>query len=356
MEVLRIQSRLKAPDPSTIALLAGGAEPVSVVVPLRPDAPVPRALEAFERMACPPLEVLLSRGECPSRQRNAAAREARGDIILFLDDDSIPSPDLLERYLAAFAREPDLSAVGGPALYEGASFSGRLSAALLSEPLVTGRSASRYAARGRGRRSDERELILANLAVRRTAFERAGGFEESLYPNEENLLLERLRDLRLPIRYEPSAVVTRPAPSLPLELLGKVFLYGRGRAAQARRRFSRPSAARVSAALAMLLILFALGAALPWTLVPLLALVALALPYHVLLFARFSRREGLLAGILAPPVASGIHMAYALGILSGLFRRLPARGEEVSVERKVLGGATSFLPSPLPQRGGNPCP
>jgi succinoglycan biosynthesis protein ExoA len=342
MEVLRLSSRGDEPRPREGEAQArdATARSASVVVPLRPGAPEPRALEALERMAHTghPLEVLLSRGECPSRQRNIAARVARGDVLLFLDDDSVPSPDLVERYLETFRGEPDLSAAGGPALHGGGSFPERLVAALLSEPLVTGRSAARYSARGPARRSDERELILANLAVRRSAFERAGGFEESLYPNEENLFLERLRDLRLKIRYDPSALVTRPAPALPFELFGKVFGYGRGRAAQATRRFSRPSAVRVSAALALLISLCAAGSALPWTPLPLLALAGVLLPYHVLLLARISLRAGFLAGILAPFLASGIHVAYALGILSGLIWRLPTRGEEVSVERKICLG------------------
>jgi hypothetical protein len=149
------------------------ARSVSVIVPVRPGAPEPRALEAFEHISClyRPLEVILSRGECPSRQRNVAAQKARGDILIFLDDDSSPSPDLIDVYLQAFGREPDLSAVGGPAVYSSMSFPKRLSAALLSEPLVTGRSASRYSPRGLSRRCDERELILANLAVRRSAFD-----------------------------------------------------------------------------------------------------------------------------------------------------------------------------------------
>ena len=61
--------------------------------------------------------------------------------------------------MEVFHGDPDRSAAGGPAIYTGASFPERLVAALLSEPLVTGRSAARYAARGRARRSDERELI-----------------------------------------------------------------------------------------------------------------------------------------------------------------------------------------------------
>ncbi len=346
MEVLRLRFR-EIPEPRgerSQALAQEIQAPlVSVIVPLRPGAPEPRALEALEPIARlrGRLEVILARGECPSRQRNAAARHASGDLFLFLDDDSAPSSSLIGTCVEAFRREPAVAAVGGPAVYSARGFRERLSAAVLSEPLVMGRSASRYRARGASRPSDERELILSNLAVRRSAFEGVGGFEEALYPNEENLFLDRLRDRGEKIRYEPSALVSRPAPRAGSELLGKIFRYGRGRATQARRRLSASSAARLFAALGALLSVFAVVAVLPWTPLPFLLLGVFIVSYHLVLALRISMREGLRLGILAPLVASGIHVAYAAGILSGLIRRLPARGNEVSVEVRILGASSS---------------
>ena len=314
---------------------------LSVIIPLRPKAPEPRALEALESIARPRegLEVILVRGECPSRQRNRAVREARGDVLLFLDDDSVAFPGLIDLYLDVFRREPDAAAVGGPAVHSAESFRERLGAAVLSEPLVVGRSAARHAARGALRPSDERELILANLAVRRSAFEAAGGFDEALYPSEENLLLDRLRDRGEKVLYEPKAVVTRTAPRAGLDLLGKAFGYGRGRAAQARRSLSAPSAARVLGALAALLSLNGAVAALPWTALPLFALGGVLLAYDVAVAVRISLREGIRVGIAAPLIASAVHIAYAMGILWGLSLRLRASGSEVTVEKRESGGS-----------------
>jgi hypothetical protein len=310
---------------------------VSVIIAARPSDMVLAAVETLESWRRPQaIEILVARGEAPSAQRNAAAREARGDLLLFLDDDSKPASDLIDVYLTTFRKEPGAAAIGGPAVYRGRSFLGRLAAAVLSEPLVTGRSASRWTPRGRFRGSDERELILGNLAVRRSVFETAGGFDEVLYPNEENLFLDRLRDRGEKVLYEPAALVTRPAPCAGIELARKVFGYGRGRAAQGRRRLSPASSARVFGALAAVLSVCATFAALSWTPVPLVVLVALLILYWGVLGFRITRREGIWLGLWAAPVACLTQSAYAAGIILGLLSHLPVRGAVVTVEKRSL--------------------
>ncbi len=45
--------------------------------------------------------------------RERAAREARGELVCFLDDDNIPSPDWLEVAVGAFARRSEAGVIGG---------------------------------------------------------------------------------------------------------------------------------------------------------------------------------------------------------------------------------------------------
>ena len=49
----------------------------------------------------------------PARARNAAARAATGDILLFVDADVLVPPDVVGRVDELFTREPDLTAVFG---------------------------------------------------------------------------------------------------------------------------------------------------------------------------------------------------------------------------------------------------
>jgi glucosyl-dolichyl phosphate glucuronosyltransferase len=56
-----------------------------------------------------------------SAARNRAIREARGELLLFLDDDALPAPGWLESYVEAF-RDPRVGAAGGPVepIFDGA--------------------------------------------------------------------------------------------------------------------------------------------------------------------------------------------------------------------------------------------
>jgi GT2 family glycosyltransferase len=48
-----------------------------------------------------------------TRQRNWGIARARGDLIAFLDDDTVPEPGYFEEILACFDRHPDAVGVGG---------------------------------------------------------------------------------------------------------------------------------------------------------------------------------------------------------------------------------------------------
>jgi GT2 family glycosyltransferase len=77
-------------------------------------------------------------------------------------------------------------------------------------------------------------LILCNLLARRDALLELGGFNEALYPNEENALMDELQERGGKLLYDPELVVYRP-PRATIRAYCKMLLnYGRGRAEQFR--------------------------------------------------------------------------------------------------------------------------
>lgn len=209
---------------------------VTIVIPTRPGPVEIPAVESSRQLDYPHhlLEILVARGNQPSVQRNLAVREARGEWIYFLDDDSCPDPGNL-RCAARHMARPEVGLVGGPTVCpEDGTTLERMFQEVMGSTLAFGPSRARYRPVGDVRETGEKELILCNLLVRKRAFEEAGGFDEALYPNEENALMDRLSGAGVRLLYDPAfRVRRRPRPTV--GAFGRmVFRYGRGRAEQFR--------------------------------------------------------------------------------------------------------------------------
>jgi glycosyltransferase involved in cell wall biosynthesis len=207
---------------------------VTVIISARPDQAVVRAVAAAQKLDYPAgqLEILLVRGRQPSVQRNVALRAARGDIIYFLDDDSIPPPENVRRAVELF-QAPGVKIAGGPSLCPPDAPALQQAFALaMGSWLAFGPSCSRYRARGVLRPSSEKELILCNLFARREDLLQLGGFNESLYPNEENALMDELQKRGGLLLYDPGLFAYRlPRPNF-RAFCRMLLNYGRGRAEQ----------------------------------------------------------------------------------------------------------------------------
>jgi len=209
---------------------------VTVIIPARPDESEVQAATAARRLDYPAdkLEIILARGKQPSVQRNTALRTARGELIYFLDDDSIPQLDNLRRAVKHFA-DSKVQMLGGPNLCPPeAPELEQIFALVLSSWLAFGPSRARYAKVSGVRASSEKELILCNLMARRDTVLKHGGFNEALYPNEENALMDEIQKEGGKLIYDPDFVVHR-RPRRTLSAFCRMLqTYGRGRAEQFR--------------------------------------------------------------------------------------------------------------------------
>jgi GT2 family glycosyltransferase len=125
--------------------------------------------------------------------------------------------------------------VGGPSLCPpGASNIEQAFALAMGARWAFASSCARYRSVGRPRETSEKELILCNLLARRDALLELGGFNEALYPNEENALMDELQKRGGKLLYDPELVVYRPPRATFRAFCKMLWNYGRGRAEQFR--------------------------------------------------------------------------------------------------------------------------
>ena len=315
------------------------AEPlVTIIIPTRPGQSEIQAVVASRALDYPRdrLEIIVARGRQPAVQRNAALKAARGELIYFLDDDSRPLPGNLRRAMAHLAR-PEVKMAGGPNLCPpDAPPLEQIFGVALSSWLAFGPSRARYDSVGQARTSSEKELILCNLLARRDALQELGGFDESLYPNEENALMDELQKRGGKLLYDPELIVyRRPRPTL--KAFCKMLLnYGRGRAEQFRLHPTFGSALNFVPPLFCLYLLV-------WPFFGLVGLAPLGCYGVAVALQTFASaiKRGLVYSIAALPLLVLTHLLYGLGFWRGLFTSLkpPVAGSTTSVELETINPA-----------------
>lgn len=178
------------------------------------------------------VRMLRQPGSGPGAARNRGASEARGEILVFLDDDCAPD--------ACWLDELDLALAASP----GAGVGGRTINALPGNPYSSASQAlidylyeyyNREAAK-------EPMFTTSNLALPRAEFERIGGFDQrfSRAGGEDRELCLRWARSGRELRYAPDAIVRHAHRLGPRSFLRQHFTYGRGAARFHRIRESTP--------------------------------------------------------------------------------------------------------------------
>ena len=290
------------------------------------SSPPPSALSAppRETSSSPPTIREIQTG-CvrPAEKRNIGIREARGDMVAFLDDDAFPVENWL-RQAMVYADDPTIAAIGGPATTPaGDPYLAQISGRVYGHPLVSGTVRYRYVP-DRVREVDD--FPSCNLFVRTDVLRELGGFRTDFWPGEDtHLCMEITRRLGRTIIYDPRVHVyhhRRPLFRPHLRQIGRYALH-RGWFA---RRFPDTSR-RISYMLPSALVLgIVLGAVAGWLIPPLRPLYAAGLMFYLgLTFLAAVKLRNPLTWLLTWLGIVVTHLVYGARFLQGLFiTRLPS--------------------------------
>lgn len=305
----------------------------SIIIPVKPNGYAAACEHLMTLMLNEPsCEIILAEGSSPSRQRNLAAEEANGDILYFLDDDSLISPMNFGLIIEGM-KDQKVAVVGGPSLTPaGDGWLQQLFGNALSSAFGSGAVINRYRSHGKPRLTTDKELILCNLAVRRQVFKALGGFNEDLYPNEENEFLERVNAAGYKLLHVPAMYIQRSQRRTLKAFVRQIFNYGRGRGEQTLITHSYsvtsfiPLLFIVYLVFALILIKYVL------LLAPLVVYLCAALVSSFQVFIRTGRAYSLLLTGVFPLM----HVVNGIGLLWGLINGKPKSVIDSTIQIRTI--------------------
>ena len=293
---------------------------ITVVMPVALHEDCKRSVAQLKKVDYPAekIEVIVVKGNRPCIQRNKAAFAAKGDIIYFLDNDSVVDKGNFKK-IAKYYKDTKLASVGGPALgHDTDSTKQKAFCLLLSSFFSSLSMASRFGKRGKVRKTDEKELILCNMSMRKKVFTGVGGLNEILYPNEENELVNRLNK-KYDLIYDPDIVIYRSHRDKLLKFARQLWKEGWGRT---RHFLLHPNFFNPLFILPGLFVLYLIS-------LPFVPLFFYAYPFYLYLIWVFMgsidaaiRGKSVKYFFLCIPLFFVFHISYGIGTLTGFFKSL----------------------------------
>lgn len=163
--------------------------------------------------------VALPSNRGPGGARNAGAKRARGEYLVFVDDDCVAEGSWLDRLEAILAENPDIDVAGGvtrPLFSE--------SPGLLEKSLAARRAYPLPVCVG----DDLLLMVTACMAVRRKGFERIGGFDETMRTTEDRNLTYRMKQDRAVFFLDWNWSVLHEMSASLRQSVRRFYEYGRG--------------------------------------------------------------------------------------------------------------------------------
>ena len=266
-------------------------------------------------------EVLVERGTNPSENRNRGIEKAKGNFIVFLDDDAFIEKDYLKKIEKFFKEYPNTDFVGGPQLTpkKGENFFARLSGIVLTSNFGAFKVNKRYLQNSKVYEAEQTDLTSANFCVKKNVFEKISGFDKTLYPGEDPELINRAKKQGMKIYYNPEMIIFHKRRNNFSKYMLQIFKYG-----LVRPKVNKSSEeSKVLFLIPMFFLIYFLFLPIlllisPLLGVPFLVYISLAIIFGIL----DSIKNKTFVGIFVLPfLYLFTHLSYGIGVLSGYLRK-----------------------------------
>jgi glycosyltransferase involved in cell wall biosynthesis len=140
----------------------------------------------------------------PAMKRDIGAKNAKGDILAFIDDDAYPQVNWLLNALKIL-KDDSIAAVGGPAITpEEDKFFQKVSGSVFLTK-ISGIDPRKYYPIGKS--ADVKEWPSVNFIIKKDIFLLINGFNSDLWPGEDTELCFKITEIGKRIVYDPYTIV-----------------------------------------------------------------------------------------------------------------------------------------------------
>lgn len=265
---------------------------------------------------------------------NAGIREARGEYVAILGAHCKYATDYLWTCVELLDEHPEVACAGGPIHSEGRSLFGQAVAAAMSHPVGIGNARHRHP-------NYEGYAEGACYPVfRKEVFGQIGLYDEMLVRNQDDELNYRLTKQGGKVFLSPRARSTYFVRETISSLFRQYFEYGYWRVAVIKKHRMPASWRHLVPVIFLigLIVSFTLALIVPegWRLLMLsgpcvYALILCGVGLHL------SRRAGWKVGLLFPVAAATLHIAYAIGFISGFLHGAQASNVSQASPQNAVG-------------------
>ena len=310
----------------------------TLIIPVAPGRSAP-IIESIKKLDYDKnkFHVVVAEGKNPSLNRNRGIEKARGELLVFMDDDAFIEEDYLRQIEEFFFRNPGIDVVGGPQLTpKGDGFFAKVSGYALSSKFGAYKLAGRYGVMKENLNADEKDLTSANLICKEKVVEKVR-FDENLFPGEDPKFISDALKLGFKVAYSPEIVIYHQRRSDTGSLAKQIFNYGlfRPRKESFFETLKKPFFLIPSVFSFYLMMLVGSILVDPsitggvigvnvnsfsfWWLLPILMYISLALLFSLYESLKY---KNLGAFFVLPFIFLTIHFSYGIGMLKGYFDKI----------------------------------